>query len=363
MKKTLLALLIPFILLGCEKPPEVEEETIRPVKFMQVMDQAGVKERQFPGSLQAKNRVELSFQVSGKLTKLPINEGQKIKKGKMIGELDRRDYQARYDSAVAEYNKAKANYERGLKLIVKEFISQSDLDKLKADTQKANANVRLTRKALADTRLLAPFTGTVAKQYVRNFTDIQAKQAVISFQDNSNIEIVVYIPESIFGKRKQVSKEDIKDLYKLKANISSFNNETFDLQINEYTTEADKVTRTYKITFGIIDTKGYELLPGMTATVFIKPIQEIQTNQTGKSVFNLPSTAVFSDPRGTDQNYVWTINESNQVVLTPVKTGQLINKSIEVLEGISEQDLVVTAGVHTLAENQTIKLLDSMKVQ
>lgn len=340
-------LFLAFSLSGCGQKEQKTAEIIRPVKYIDINQSTQSGVRQFPGTLQASQRVDLSFQVAGKLVKLPIKEGQKLKQGQLIGQLDARDFKAKFDSATAAYKNANANYLRGKKLIEKEYISQSDLDKLLAQKDQADANVRLAQKALDDTKLVAPFSGTVAKQYVRNYTDVQAKQSIISLQNNQDLEVVVSVPEQLVINRD--AKKDIK----VQATISSIPGKVFPLKINEFSTEADPTTRTYKVTLSILDKQGYNLYPGMTATV------ELSGSQLNYASL-LPVSAVFSDPNGSEKNYVWEIQPEGQdfkVHKVEVQVGELKGDSIEVLKGISKQEKIVVAGVHYLTEGQKVKLL------
>lgn len=341
---------ILFGLTGCQEAEiESKEEVVRPVKYLVLSDHNAAIQREFPGVLQAANRADLSFQVSGKLVKLPIKEGLEVKKGTLIGQLDQRDYQAKYDSAIAEFKNAKADLNRAKKLIEKEFISQSDYDKLKANAEMADANVRVSKKALQDTLLKAPFSGTIAKQYVQNFTDIQAKQAIVSLQNNDDLEIIVSIPEYIMMNKTKV--EAGKGL-KIYAVITGIPGEKFELTLNEFTTEADSATRTYKVTLSLVDKKGFNLFPGMTANVFA--MQDLLD-----SIHLLPVQAVFSDPAGGEEQFVWLIDEHNKVHRQAVEIGQLKGDQIEIISGIQQNDKIVAAGVHHLTENQQIKLLSS----
>uniref|UniRef100_Q31JM0 Efflux transporter, RND family, MFP subunit n=1 Tax=Hydrogenovibrio crunogenus (strain DSM 25203 / XCL-2) TaxID=317025 RepID=Q31JM0_HYDCU len=333
------------ILSGCQKAEPETEDIIRPVKYITVSEANNLAKREFPGILQAKDRVDLAFQVSGKLKKLPIKEGQKIEKGALIGQLDQRDYQAKYDSAVAEFKTASADFKRAKQLIKKEFISQSDFDKIRAKKDMADANVRLAKKALEDTLLKSPFTGTVAKQYVRNFTDIQAKEPIVSLQNNNALEIVVSIPEYLMIRNSNEQRQHLN----LVATFSNIPNESFELKVNEFATEADATTRTYKVTLGILDKKGFSLYPGMTANVYV-------SGETLEFVNLIPVNAVFSDPKGSDKKLVWKIDSHNQVHQQVVEVGELKKDQIEIINGVEINDKIVTAGVHHLVENQQVKL-------
>jgi RND family efflux transporter MFP subunit len=290
----------------------------------------------------------LSLLVPGKITNYPIREGQEIKKVQLISQLDDSDYKSRYDAAIAEFNNLKANYERAEKLRKTDYISQSELDQIKAQKDIGATNVKLLKTALNNTRLVAPFSGVIAKTFVNKYTDIQVKQPIVSLQDNSSLKVVISVPENTVVKESQ--KTDSNDI-KFHASFAAIANEVFDLDIHSYETEADPVTRTYKVTLNILDTKGYQLYPGLTTQV------TLDFKNPAKKTFNLPVSALFTSNEDANEQYIWVIDEQNKVHKRKVEVSEIVDNHVVLINGISENEKVVTAGIHYLRENQLVKLL------
>lgn len=345
-------LVISLTLVGCGKEGvEPTKEIIQPAKVVIVKGSSNEVNRQLPGTVRASQRVNLSFQVPGQLKFFPLKEGQEVLKGGVLGRLDDRDYRSNLSAARAELTKTEANFKRAEELLVKKFISKAEYDKLKAALDVAKSNTEKAEKALDDAELKAPFTGTVAKRYVDNFQDIQAKQPVISLQDNSQLEVVVNVSESLVSRRN----ED-EDTLKVSAKFEAFPSERFDLYVKEFSTEADSNTQTFEIVLGMTDTRGINLLPGMTAKVFATKINTNDVNDT----FLLPMHAVIADE---DNNaFVWVVDkESNSVKKKPVAMGDLKGASqIEVI-GVDLDDMVVVGGVTKMREGKIIRPIEKVE--
>lgn len=345
-------LVISLTLIGCGKDsPEPVKEIIQPAKVLIVEGSNNEVNRQLPGTVRASQRVNLSFQVAGLLKFFPLKEGQEVLKGEVLGRLDDRDYRSNLSAARADLTKTEANYKRAADLLVKKFISQAEYDKLKAELDVAKSNTEKAQKALDDTELKAPFTGTVAKRYVENFQDVQAKEPVISLQDNSELEVVVNVSETLVSRR---SGEP--DSLKVSAKFEAFPDEQFDLYVKEFSTEADSKTQTFEIVLGMSDTKGAKLLPGMTAKVFATRINTEQVSDT----YILPLHAVVADE---DNNaFVWVVNQKNNSVnKKPVTMGDLKGTSEIEVTGVELKDMVVIGGVTKMREGKLIRPIEKVE--
>ena len=159
-------------------PAEPPAETIRPVITMTVADVASFSESTLPGRAKAAQEATLAFEVSGQLVERPVDVGDRVKQGDVLARLDPRDYEARVLATRGAYQTAKVQYERAEALVKEEALAVSIRDDRRALLDVADGNLRQARKALADTRLVAPFAGTVSATYVENFQNVLAKQRV-----------------------------------------------------------------------------------------------------------------------------------------------------------------------------------------
>ncbi len=349
----ILLIVISLVMAGCGREEAAPaREVIQPAKVMVMTGITNETKRQLPGTVRASQRVDLSFQVSGQLKYFPLKEGQAVKQGEVLGRLDDRDYRSNLSAAKAEFTQAKGNFKRAEELLVKKFISQAEYDKLKAAMDVARSNQEKAQKAFEDTELKAPFTGTIAKRYVDNFQDVQAKQPVISLQDNSQLEVVTNVSESLVSRRSTNEKDSLQ----VTARFEAFPEKEFELYVKEFSTEADPKTQTFEFVLGMKDTQGVSLLPGMTAKVFATQSIASEVSDT----FLLPMHAVVADEN--DNAFVWVVNESsNSVMKKSVALGELKGKDQIEAIGLSQGDVVVIGGVNKMREGKVIRPIEKVE--
>jgi RND family efflux transporter MFP subunit len=355
-----------FALLGC-KDEIPQKEMIRPVRAMQISDPAEFTKRWFPGQAKATQEVDLSFRVAGPLVKLPVNVGDTVRKGKALARIDPRDYKVNLQNALGQLERAKAtlkraeaDYERVLRIQKQDpgAVSQTLVDSnrqtaasTRAEIRSLQADVDSARDRLGYTYLKAPFDGIVTATYVENYEDVKAKQPIVRLIDNSQIEMIVNIPEVL------ISHADyLKEAGKVfRVRFDPFPNREIEAQIKEIGKEASKTTRTYPVTLIMDQPEDIKILPGMAgnAANTVSP-----PGMQGQLQVVIPETAVFSPDE--NKTYVWIIDEkSKKVNKREVKTGDLLDSGITVREGIEPGEWIATAGVHYLKEGQEVRILSA----
>lgn len=341
------ATLFVVVLSGCEKKEEaIPREVVRPVKVMTVAGSSGNIPLTFPGRTRANQRVELSFKVPGPLVELPVEEGQEVKKGTLLARILPRDFKINLDSAKATAINADRQYDRYKGLYVRKQVSKADFDQYKAAREVAAAKLEDAQNALKDTYLKAPFDGIVAKRHVQNFEEVQAKQPIVFFQDNSKIEVLVDAPETLIANLKQRKKINAT------ATFAAAPDKHFPLTLKEYSTEADPQTQTYQVVLVMDQPEGINILPGMTATV----IGKRSSSEAMPSRIVIPAISVMEDPQA--QAFVWVLKpETMTVHKTKVTAGEMTgSKSILILGGLTGGEQVVTSGVTKLQEGMKVSI-------
>lgn len=343
-----------LVLAGCNEQPAAKPEIVRPVKSIIVQAPSLERNRSFPGRVEATGKVNLAFKVAGALTDLPIKQGQQVKKGQILAKLDSRDYRSNYKAASAEYTRAKADYNRAAEIFKRNLISKADVDRLKATLSIAATDVEKTRKAVNDTTMKAPFSGVIANLYVDNFQDVNAKEPILSLQDNSALDIVVQVPESVVVKSGRRTHD-----VDLQASFEAFPEKSFTLSIKEFSTEADPDTQTFQYVLTMPAPKEINALPGMSVTVTAQPRFTPDTPLAEESTIKIPAMAVFADPAGQNQQFVWIYDDTSQTVnRREVAIGLLGGSLVEVISGLEAGERIVTAGVHYLQPGQKVRLFE-----
>jgi RND family efflux transporter MFP subunit len=347
---------LAFSISGCGKKKEevVKKEVVRPVKIMTV-SMAGAEEitREFPGRVRASQRVDLAFQVAGPLISLPIEEGQQVKKGQVLARIRPRDFETEIDKAKAKTLEAEQQYLRYKELYAKNQVSKADFDKYKSQYDISRAYQKEAEDALDDTFLRAPFAGVVARRYVDNFQDVQAKEPIVSLQDISQIEVLVNVPENIIVR---VERKKGRNTALAHATFATAPGQQFPLSLKEYATEADPQTQTYQVTLLMDQPTGINVLPGMTATV----VGSRSTEESNQGDITIPAIAVFSDYDG--DSSVWVFKTDTQTVhQRKVKTGELSGAdSIKIVSGLEVGEQIAVTGVNSLQEGMKVKSLSDM---
>jgi RND family efflux transporter MFP subunit len=340
-----------FIIACGEKEVEKKEPVVRPVKTMVVGEGTGGT-RSFPGTVQAANRVEMSFRVGGPLTDFPVKEGQKVKKGQLLARIDPRDYQIAVDKTKAEFAKADADYKRYQQLYEKEAVPLADLELRQAERDVAKSNLDNANADLKDTYLRAPFEGEIGETYYESGEDIRAKDPVLGLHGTDVVEIVVNVPEAY----KAVIDPNVTKKRKIVAKFSFAAEREFDLLLSEFSASADPQTQTYKATLSMPQPDGINIQPGMTAEVIIYALQS-DKDQT-MSEFVVPAVAVFT---GDDASqFVWVVDQTDMIVLRKkVTVGAVTGTSdIKILDGILAGERIVIAGVTTLRDSMKVSYLE-----
>lgn len=332
---------------GCgveDTPPE----PVRPVLSVVVADAAGLDGRRFPGQAKATQELNLAFEVPGRLIERPVEVGDRVELGQVLAELDPRDFAAALKSAEAELKRDQVNFKRAEGMLAEDVISRAEYDRLEARRDIAEASVELAAKALGDSVLRAPFSGTVAATYVENYENVRAKQEIMRLLDTSKIEMVIQIPESMISNTPYVRDIQVR--------FDPFPETVLPASIKEVSNEASRTTRTYPVTLIMEPPEGVEILPGMAGEVWGRVELPEDLPESGIEV---PTAAVFADDASdSEQSYVWVVDEETRSVSRrPVKIVRFSALGV-LVQGVEPGERIVTAGVNSLREGQTVRTED-----
>lgn len=344
------------VLLSHPKPRPLARVPVRPVKTMVVGEAVPATVHNYPGKVQATQRVVMSFDVPGAVESLPVIDGQKVSKGEVLARLDPRDYQNTFDARKAVEGERRVNMERDKELLAKKVISPSEYDASVAGYEVARSGSAIAQKALEDTVLHAPFDGVVAYTIVRQYQKVTAKEPILSVQDLSTLEVVVYVPEQVI-----IEGPGLIDRAKIVATFDQVPGREFPMTVKEHAMEADRATLTYRVTLQMPAPKDVSILPGMSATVNVSIPPSLQRD--ASEGYMLPLTAVPAD--GHKQFYVWLVEPAQNDLYTvkrqDVTVGPMTKSEVIVTKGVSRGQRVVTLGAHLLENGQQVRLLPAQK--
>lgn len=368
------------------------------------------------GKVQPETEVKISSDVSGEIVQLFVKEGDSVKKGQLLlevnpdilqtvfeasnanvsaSEAQLANARSRVNQAQAQFNRADADFKRSQTLFNKKAISQADFDASKAafevakadlaaaeesvnvakfNVDNARANKSQAQKNLARTVIFAPTSGIVSKLVV------EKGERVVGTAQMSGTELLRIANLNEMEVKVDVNENDIVRLrtgHKAIIDIDAYPNRKFRGTVTQIANSpkssgvaaaASEEVTNFEVKIRIdrdsyadlITTESYPFRPGMSATV------EIQT-KTMKDVLSVPiqsvttredSTAV-SNPEALMKEYVFVI-KGETVKMTEVKTGIQDNRYIILVSGLKDGDEVVEGPYSAISK--TLKDGDKIKV-
>ena len=343
-------LLALFFISACEESPQTFVASSRPVKTIVIGGLSSADTRSFPAVVDAIQKAEISFRVSGKIQKIHVKEGDKVKKGQLLAELDPTDFKITLKDRQASFDTAKANYERAKSLVDKGAISKVDHDNIRAKFYTAKANLDEAEQHLRYTGLKANFDGYIAKRHVENFEEVKRSKSIFSLEDVSALKIQIDVPENLMIAIDK-SRKNKRKFYAVFDNIK---NKQFSLTFSEAATKADPSTKTFKVTLKMDAPDNHNILPGMTATVVAETFAN-ETNST--ATISLPVSAVIANNE--KQATVWVVDEKTMTVNPKKVTPGLMTGNTMHVDGLNPGERVVIAGASFLRNDMKVTLLET----
>ena len=340
-------------LAGCQREEVEREPVVRPVRIMTIGDAGAGQTLVFSGSIRAGDTAELGFEVPGRIVELPVNEGQQVSQGDLIARLDPADFQSQVDQAEANYRQAQSTFERYKEIVERGAVSRQELDLRQRNYEVAQAELATARKALSDTRLVAPFSGEIGRRLVDNFVNVRAKEGVVILQDLTTLEVVVTIPEQDWARaRPGLTREERTELISPMVSLTMIPGREFPARLKEIATVADPSTRTFEVIAEMDNPEDVSILPGMTANVRVT-IPGGSPVTTDVAVYSIPANAVLADADG--NSTVWVVDPSTMTVSSAmIQLGDVSGDRVRVMAGLNPGDRIATSGVHKLREGMQV---------
>ena len=286
------------------------------------------------GTIEANERVELKPEASGLLQRVRFVEGQHVKQGDLLFELDSQKEAATVAQAEAEEQLAQANVDRARILMGTKAISRQELDQLASQVAVKTAVKRLEQERLSDRRVVAPFDGVVGPRLVSPGQYVMAGAPLGTLVDGSRLKVRFRLPERQLGVMRQGQSGRVR--------VSAYPDRVFNGEVDLINPEVDESTRTVEARLIVPNPDG-ALKPGMFARV------ELLVGTREKALV-VPEAALVPS---LDQFSVYAV-EDGRARLRPVRVGLRLPGKAEVLEGLAPDQPIVVSG--------TQKLVDGMKV-
>ncbi len=324
---------------GVEAAISQDAERGLPVPIATVADAPALALRRFAGQVEPLRTVDIAFQVPGQIVELLSEEGTRIAAGSAIARLDPEDYRLALDRAEAVLAFAEAEYERVLELVERSVAPAAQLERARAELRQAEVAVDQAARALDQTVIHAPFEALLARRLSETWENVTPAAPVLRLQDVTELLVTISLPEELAMQARSTP-----EAFEAVARFPALPDLALPLDLVRFVTEADPVAQTYAVKLALRE-RDERILPGMTATVELRLA-------TAEARFVVPVSAV--DTTSGDTPRLWIVQADSTVQPRAVTLGLPQGESIEILEGLSGGERIVTAGWWQLVEGARV---------
>jgi membrane fusion protein, multidrug efflux system len=322
---------------GSDRPPSVEVARVETVRF--------TDDAQAVGSLRSRQSVVLKPEVSGRVTQLNFRDGEKVRRGQLLVQLDDQLPLAQLQQARAELSIAQANHKRNQELVAQNFISKRSVDESAANLEVAQAKLALARATADRLRILAPFDGIAGIRNVNVGDYLKDGAEIVNIEDLEAILVDFRLPER-FQTKAQRGQTALVELDALPGR-------KYTAVIQAIDPLVDANGRSIGLR-GCIDNRKLELRPGMFAR-----ITAVFGERENARV--IPEEAIV--PQGARQFVIRLVDGPDQdtkiAQRVEVKVGIRRPGLVEITEGLQPGDVVVTAGQQRVQKDgMPVRVLD-----
>ena len=361
MQPKLISIVCAVVLLfSCGSEKREQREIVRPVRYQQVVLSGGEQSKILSGTSKAGTESKLSFRVGGIVDMVAVKVGEKVDEGRRIASIDHSDAQLNYEKALETLRKAetqkdiaRSNLDRVKELYENNNISLSEYEAAKDKYASANSahntekrNADLKKRELGYYALYAPMDGIISEVAIEKNEQVRPGQVVVTLASEGDIEVRIGMPEAFISRIEAGEKVAVK--------FSSLPDKIFDGTISEVSFTPDAQSSVYPVIV-TVEHPTSDIRPGMSAEV---TFNFSTRNRASADRLIVPVSAVGKDVSG---NFVFVLTErENGLAMTrkqKVTVGELSHEGFEIIEGLQNGALVATAGVGSLTDGITVKLI------
>ncbi len=334
---------VAVVVVGCRSAKMPSDKEPRTVKVTTVSTVDYV-DRDFAGMATADDAVNLAFKISGQVASVDVSKGDYVNKGEMLAQLDPRDVELQVAADKAQYERAESQFERMRRLLSHEAVSQQEFETAQTAYVQARSTYENSKDLLAETKLRAPFAGVIERTYVDTYQRITSGQTILRLVNPVSTTVEFTMPE-----RSMALLSD--SLTRFFVTFDNYPNTLFSARLDTYAkTASDASGFPVSLKLNREQSAPYKISPGMTCQITIR-----SADSTSSEVA-IPLTAVYAPAQG--GTYAWVV-EDGRVRQQRIVLGDIFGRDmVSVQQGLTQGEVVVTAGVYRLQDGERVKIIN-----
>lgn len=290
------------------------------------------------GTVRSRQGVMLRPEVSGRIAKLTFSDGQRVRRSRLLVQLDDSLQRAQLQQAEAQASIARTNLQRNQDLLAQNFISKSAVDQSGSNLEVAEAQVALAKAQLARMQIVAPFDGVVGLRMVNVGDYVKDGADLVNIEDLSSVWVDFRLPERFIAR--------LKPGQAVQVTLDALPGRKYTGRIEALDSQLDANGRSVLVRAKLANAGG-ELRAGMYARSRV--VFDVREN-----ALVVPEEALV--PLGDKQYIFKVIDEGGKKMARRVEAriGQRVPGKVEVLEGMTAGDVVIVAGQSRLGGGASV---------
>lgn len=344
MNRLLLSIAMPLLLSALQACTDADSQVASPptpsaspavsVEVHEVQGRRLTRQVNAVGSLQSRESTIIASELTGRIARVAFDEGQPVRQGDLLFQLDDSLAQAEHKQAQATLALARRTESRSRELATRKLVSVAEVDSANAARAVAEAAAELTGARLDKHRIVAPFDGIAGLRQVSPGAYVGAGDALVQLEAVDPMKVEFRVPESVLA-HLAVGQT-------LRLQLDAFPGTSREATVYALAPRISESSRSVAVRARLDNPDG-QLRPGLFARITL----DLETQA---DALVIPEAAVF--PRG-DLNYVYRV-VSGQVAEAAVILGQREPGWVEVIEGLSAGDIVMTSGLQKVSPGSRV---------
>ena len=290
-----------------------------------------------PGAIEPWTDLELLAKINGEVIDVPVTEGDKVTKGRVIARIDPTDYQIALDAAKASYKMAYANLKRFEKLYEKRLIPKSEFEKNETHVQTTKAEMEKAELNLSRCTITAPMSGVIRRLDAKKGLLLSIADPIARILEIDKVKAVIGIPES--------DVPFVRNIDTVELTVQALNDLKIEGRKHVLAASPENIARLYKLELAIDNPDGM-LLPGMFVRAEI-------VKKVAKASLSVPLYTVITR----NQEHFVYVEKDGLAERRPVELGILEDWKVQIKKGLMPGDKVIVEGHRSVEEGQKVNIV------
>lgn len=297
--------------------------------------------KSYSGVVKEAHEVSLGFKTAGQIARIHVEEGDRVRRGELLAELDDTDYRLAVEALQIQCDQLADEVKRTERLLAQKSVSANDYEKASAGLKQLEVQLQANKNKLSYTKLYAPADGYIQAVNFSPAEMVDAGTALFTLLDVSQMEVSVDIPGSLYRQREQFVRFFCR---------ASGIDETMPLSLTGVAPKADG-NQLYRLHLAF----GYRPDVRLTAGQNVEVSIVVGDTVSGRG-FAVPLQCLFQEG---DLSCVWVFGPDSTVTRRRVVLGDVDPEGrAVVLDGLAGDESIVRAGVHVLHEGEKVRPIE-----